>query len=128
MLMAPIAVVAKLENEFSSERAAKGSPIAQRMRCGLRDKNGGTKMHPENSKVFTGSSHRLLTRRGLLQRAAWVLPATAFLGRWANAAQEVSPVMAKLSEYMAGARNTELPERVVVDAKHHILDTVAAMV
>ena len=36
--------------------------------------------------------------------------------------------MAKLSTYMAAARDTELPEKVVQDAKFHILDTVAAMV
>src|ERR1700726_2524494 len=68
------------------------------------------------------------TRRGWLQRAAWVFPATVFLPRWASAALEVSPVMAKLSTYMAAARDTELPEKVVQDAKHHILDTIAAMV
>src|SRR3984893_12504554 len=36
--------------------------------------------------------------------------------------------MLKLSTYMADARNTELPDKVMQDAKHHILDTVAAMV
>jgi 2-methylcitrate dehydratase PrpD len=75
-----------------------------------------------------GSINNLFTRRGLLQRAAWIFPATAFLARWTGAAQDVSPVMAKLSEYMARARDQELPEKVAQDAKHHILDTVAAMV
>jgi 2-methylcitrate dehydratase PrpD len=82
----------------------------------------------QNISRITQNSRGLLTRRGLLQRAAWIFPATAFLAKMAGAAQEVSPVMAKLSEYMAGARNTELPEKVVLDAKYHILDTVAAMV
>jgi hypothetical protein len=68
-----------------------------------------------------------LTRRDLLQRA-WILPATPFLARWEAAAQDVSPVMVKLSTYMAGARNIELPDKVVQDAKHHILDSIAAMV
>ena len=77
---------------------------------------------------FAGSKDSLLTRRGLLQRAAWIFPATVFLPSWVSAAPEVSPAMAKLSTYMAAARDTELPEKVVQDAKFHILDTVAAMV
>jgi 2-methylcitrate dehydratase PrpD len=82
----------------------------------------------QNRDRNPGSTNSLFTRRGLLQRAAWIFPATAFLARWTGAAQDVSPVMAKLSEYMAGARNQELPEKVAQDAKHHILDTIAAMV
>jgi 2-methylcitrate dehydratase PrpD len=39
----------------------------------------------------------------------------------------VSPVMAALSEYMAAARDRGLPAEVIENAKHHILDTVAAM-
>src|SRR5258706_16054367 len=82
----------------------------------------------KNIKPIASSSDGLLTRRGLLQRAAWFLPATPFLSLWEVAAQGVSPVMDKLSTYMAGARDRELPDKVVQDAKHHILDTVAAMV
>src|SRR5712692_6474976 len=44
------------------------------------------------------------------------------------AADEISPVMAKLSAYMSEARNRALPENVVREATHHILDTFAAMV
>jgi 2-methylcitrate dehydratase PrpD len=87
--------------------------------------------HDENTKLIAGNSASLLTRRALLQRAAWILPATAFLAKLeavAAVAPDVSPVMLKLSTYMADARNTELPEKVVQDAKHHILDTIAAMV
>ena len=82
----------------------------------------------QNTTRFAGSKDGLLTRRGLLQRAAWIFPATVFLPSWVSAAPEVSPAMAKLSTYMAAARDTELPEKVVQDAKFHILDTVAAMV
>jgi 2-methylcitrate dehydratase PrpD len=82
----------------------------------------------QNTARISQGRNRLFTRRGLIQRAAWIFPATAFLPRWASTAQEVSPVMAKLSTYMAAARDTELPEKVVQDAKYHILDTVAAMV
>jgi len=73
-----------------------------------------------------------LTRRSWLQRAAWISTAAALPQiAWA-AAQEVSAsisrVMEKLSAYMAEARNRALPDNVVQETKHHILDTIAAMV
>jgi 2-methylcitrate dehydratase PrpD len=73
-----------------------------------------------------------LTRRSWLQRAAWISTAAALPQiAWA-AAQEVSasisPVMEKLSAYMAEARNRALSDNVVQETKHHILDTIAAMV
>lgn len=40
----------------------------------------------------------------------------------------ISPVMDKLSAYMSGASDHALPDKVVEKAKHHILDTLAAMV
>jgi len=73
-----------------------------------------------------------LTRRNWMQRAALIsagmaLPRIA----WA-AAQDVSPaispVMEKLSAYMAEARNRALPDNVAQETAHHILDTIAAMV
>jgi 2-methylcitrate dehydratase PrpD len=69
----------------------------------------------------------------MLHGAVWLLPATAFLAKLqafglAESAPDLSPVMLKLSTYMAAASTTELPEKVVQDAKHHILDTIAAMV
>jgi 2-methylcitrate dehydratase PrpD len=82
----------------------------------------------QNTRPVAESKDGTLTRRGLLQRAAWIFPATVFLPSWVSAALEVSPAMAKLSTYMAAARDTELPEKVVQDTKFHILDTVAAMV
>jgi 2-methylcitrate dehydratase PrpD len=45
-----------------------------------------------------------------------------------SAAQNVSPVMAKLSTYMSDARDKKLPDEVIEKAKQHILDTFAAMV
>ncbi len=73
-----------------------------------------------------------LTRRSWLQQAAWISSA-AVLPRiaWAiaqDASQVISPVMEKLSAYMAEARNRALPDNVVQETKHHILDTIAAMV
>jgi 2-methylcitrate dehydratase PrpD len=40
----------------------------------------------------------------------------------------IGSVMEKLSAYMAEARNRALPDNVVRETKHHILDTIAAMV
>jgi 2-methylcitrate dehydratase PrpD len=73
-----------------------------------------------------------LTRRSWMQRAAlisagMVLPRIA----WAtaqDASPGISPVMEKLSAYMAEARNRALPDNVVQETTHHILDTIAAMV
>jgi len=41
---------------------------------------------------------------------------------------QISPVMRRLSAYIASALRTPLPPAVVEKTKHHILDTIAAMV
>ncbi len=41
---------------------------------------------------------------------------------------EIAPMMQELSTYIAGALQQELPAEVVEKAKHHILDTLAAIV
>jgi len=64
------------------------------------------------------------TRRRVL--AALALSSAAF--RSAVAADAVSPAMARLSEYMSAAKTRPLPAEVIEKAKHHILDTLAAMV
>ena len=69
-----------------------------------------------------------LTRRRLLQHAGWITAAAAFPQLARAAANDVSPVMEKLSTYMAEARNRALPDNVLQETKHHILDTIAAMV
>jgi 2-methylcitrate dehydratase PrpD len=73
-----------------------------------------------------------MTRRDWLQHAAWISAAATFPNLVAAFSQEVSPstspVMEKLSTYMAEARNRPLPDNVVQETKHHILDTVAAMI
>ncbi len=70
-----------------------------------------------------------LTRRNLLQRASWVAAAAAAVPcSAAMAADSVSPATARLSSYMSEARDRALPDDVVEKAKHHILDTFAAMV
>jgi 2-methylcitrate dehydratase PrpD len=67
-------------------------------------------------------SRRDLIRYGALAFGAAVLPPA---GAWAQGT--VSPIMAALSEYMAAAKDQPLPPDVVEKAKHHILDTFAAM-
>ena len=77
-----------------------------------------------------------ITRRKLLLRAGYAIAAAAFPYRKLAAAQEanaaaaqpVSAVMNKLSAYMAEARGRGLPADVADKAKHHILDTFAAMI
>ena len=43
-------------------------------------------------------------------------------------ATQISPVMQKLSAYIVAARRKALPSAVVEKTKHHVLDTIAAMV
>jgi len=45
-----------------------------------------------------------------------------------DAGRKISPVMGKLSAYMSEARNGKLPDDAVEKTKHHILDTLAAMI
>jgi 2-methylcitrate dehydratase PrpD len=68
-----------------------------------------------------------LSRRNLLQCAGWTAVAAAYPSRL-FAADSISPVMAKLSSYMSEAGGRPLPDEVVEKAKHHILDTFAAMI
>jgi 2-methylcitrate dehydratase PrpD len=69
-----------------------------------------------------------LSRRTVLQRAGWTVAAAAIPAGRLFAAESVSPVMAKLSAYMSEAGGRDLPPEVVEKAKHHILDTFAAMI
>ena len=82
----------------------------------------------QNAGVLAANRGKLLTRRSLLQRAGWAIAAAAFPYRAGMATESISPVMAKLSTYMSEARGHTLPDEVVEKAKHHILDTLAAMV
>jgi 2-methylcitrate dehydratase PrpD len=84
--------------------------------------------HDINARMTAETDRTTLTRRGLLERAAWLAAAAAFPFATKIAAQDVSPVMTALSNYMSEARNRELPDKVLQETKHHILDTIAAMV
>jgi 2-methylcitrate dehydratase PrpD len=66
-----------------------------------------------------------LTRRGLLQSAIAV---GAFPIARLRAAAATSPVMARLSSYMAEAKDHALPPEAVEKTKQIVLDTFAAMI
>jgi len=66
------------------------------------------------------------SRRTLLNAAALVAGATLLPAR--SRAQEIGAVMDALSRYMAAARERPLPPEVIERTKHHVLDTLAAMV
>ena len=88
-------------------------------------------MHKEDRPAVVRREHfpRPLTRRTFLQQAAYITAAAAASPMLARAAdQGISPVMEKLSAYMAEARNRALPDPVLLETKHHVLDTLAAMV
>ena len=66
-----------------------------------------------------------MTRRSALKQAAAFLAAAKL-----RAAEQlpVSQVMTTLSTYMSGAADRALPANVIEATKHHILDTLAAMI
>lgn len=64
------------------------------------------------------------TRRTLIKGAA----ALAITSRIVRAANPPGPVITKLADYMAGAAGRALPEQALEHTKHHLLDTLAAMV
>jgi 2-methylcitrate dehydratase PrpD len=68
------------------------------------------------------------TRRAVLKTASAILAGTAFPARRLRAANPPSPVILQLGNYMAEAAGRALPEEVIEKTKHHILDTLAAMV
>src|SRR5215813_10809855 len=67
-----------------------------------------------------------MNRRKLLTSAALGAAGVALSGTRASA--EVSPEMTALSAYMSAAGARVLPADVAEQAKHHLLDTLAAMV
>src|SRR6267142_2250212 len=92
-------------------------------------------LHGGGKDKHAGSGGAILTRRNLLEFAGLALATTAIprggiiaADSEGETAQHVSPVMDKLSRYMSEARERVLPDEVVEKAKHHILDTLAAMI
>jgi 2-methylcitrate dehydratase PrpD len=91
----------------------------------------------QEPKVGAESSGATLTRRNLFELAGLAIATAALPPDMAmamqsagteKAAQSVSTVMDKLSAYMGEASGRALPDEVVEKAKHHILDTFAAMI
>jgi 2-methylcitrate dehydratase PrpD len=90
--------------------------------------------------AMDGSSSVRLTRRRILQGAGGVLAAAAIpAARLANAAlplRQESPkasaaatdLTGQLARYMVQARDRALPPNIALEGKHHILDTLGAMV
>jgi 2-methylcitrate dehydratase PrpD len=69
----------------------------------------------------------IVTRRDVLQHGT-AIAAAGLPSSIATGAQAVGPVMAALSTFMGEARARTLPDDVIEKAKHHILDTFAAMI
>ena len=67
-----------------------------------------------------------VSRREALRRAGGLFAGAAISARFASAA--AGPVITRLSSYMAEAASRPLPEEVVEKTKHHMLDTLAAMI
>src|SRR5689334_21801053 len=67
---------------------------------------------------------------GLPRRAlgGLALAGMAVVARRARPAEQPGPIMAELSAYMAAAPARPLPEEAAEAARHHLLDTFAAMV
>lgn len=78
-------------------------------------------------RAMASPSDSPISRRDLLYAGALTLGSVVLPSRRVQA-QAVSPVMETLSRYMAAARGRPLPAEVVEKAKHHILDTFAAMI
>jgi len=101
-------------------------------------RRGRTRMgHSGRTDEPAGSGGAVLTRRGLLELAGLAFATTAIppvaafaeaVGSQDEAALGVSPVMDKLSRYMSEACERALPDDVLEKAKHHIVDTLAAMI
>jgi 2-methylcitrate dehydratase PrpD len=94
-------------------------------------------VHGGDKDKAAGSGGTILTRRSLLELAGLAFATSAIppgvVAANAAASQDVatqgaSPVMDKLSKYMSEAGERALPDEVVEKAKHHILDTLAAMI
>jgi len=97
-------------------------------------------MLPTNAEFGVGQMEELMedhghhgpssyvTRRALLQWASGAMAAAILPVGKGMAAESVSPEMARLAAYMSEAQGRALPNNVIEKAKHHILDTFAAMI
>src|SRR5882724_1553384 len=89
-----------------------------------------------NRHDSTAADSRYITRRSLLELAGLTITAAAFPSsaacvpppQQAKSSQAAGSVMNALSAYMSEAANRPLPDEAAERAKHHILDTMAAMI
>jgi len=81
----------------------------------------------ESNRKSIVSRNAAITRRAILQRAGATL-AAPLLPAALSATAPASPEMTRLSAYMSEAQGRPLPAEVIEKAKHHILDTFAAMI
>jgi 2-methylcitrate dehydratase PrpD len=93
----------------------------------------------KRSQAPASEARATLTRRGLLEfaglaLASAVFPSGATITQPSSQQDQTFPsptmsaLMEKLSSYMSQAATRLLPEEVVEKAKHHVLDTFAAMI
>jgi len=68
------------------------------------------------------------TRRALFRGAGGTLVAAVLRPGARAAAPAAGPVITRLSAYMSEAGSSALPDEVIEKTKHHLLDTLAAMV
>src|ERR1700674_2803745 len=93
--------------------------------------------HERDKETQARIAGAMLTRRSLFELTGLAL-ATAALppgvtmtklsAEPESAAPNAGPVMEKLSTYMSDASGRALPDEVVEKVKHHVLDTLAAMI
>jgi 2-methylcitrate dehydratase PrpD len=73
-------------------------------------------------------NRRLLLRASVAAGLTAALPARAQSDETATKPETISAVMQVLSDYIAGAAQRPLPEAAAEATRHHLLDTLAAMV
>ena len=80
---------------------------------------------------FQVSRRRMIKLSGMFTALTVIPPSLAEAASFLQSDEtprEVSPTMQRLSTYMASAGTRALPDEVIEQAKHHVLDTFAAMV
>ncbi len=89
---------------------------------------GNRRTRKEPARVSAQDRVQTMNRRTALKQAGAFVAAAGWASVRAAEQAPVSQVMTTLSTYMSGAAERALPENVVEAAKHHILDTFAAMI
>ena len=85
-------------------------------------------MNAHGAKESNNIHQSLVTRRELLKDFACLLAYSGFSPIPLFASDQVSPLMDTLSRHMADASAKALPVEASRETRHHILDTIAAMV